>query len=627
MSESERGERNDGVGALRGPAWIVSGACALALLYFGRPVLEPLAVAGILTLTFAPLVRRARGLGLGHKAAIFVSVGLVAACVVALAAVLASQMSDVVRELPRYRAGFASKLDQLSGIVVRPLERLEAEMTTLWPETRDARTPTPHAGGIAAPPEPIVVEVRRPHADASATLSRVFTAIGGPLGEAAIVLVLLLFMMLGRDSIRERLIRLAGEKEIARTMQALVDTDEGVSRFFASLVVVNAAFAAVSSIALALLGVPHALLWGTLAGVMRFVPYVGVPVAIAVVAAFGAAVDPGWSLALWSACVLVALDVVVANVVEPHVYGHTMGIAPFGIIAAALFWGVLWGPVGLIVSAPLTLCLVVAGRHVSALAPIAILLGESAGTTLALRMYQRALAGDTQDVLDDARAYVRRNGLARYCDDMLLPAFALGAADMRAGRIDRRQDAGLRALLVNLVESLRGRGRSRRRPSIVEASMGAQLRTLREARLAPGQRLPDPAARSIVLCAGLATERDELLTELLVRALRDAHLDARSVSLDSPREQALDNEELVSIVLLTCPADEAFEEWRQRCKRLRACLPRAMFAAVRPPEGVHATMPAESEMRPDVDLVLHSFSEAVTFASGQRPSNEPRVGE
>jgi predicted PurR-regulated permease PerM len=607
----------------RGAGWIVTGACAVALLHFGRPVLEPLAAAGVLTLTLAPLVRRVRAFGLAQTAATFVSVGLLAACVVALGAVLASQLGEVVREAPQYRAAIASKLDQMSASVLSPIERWEAEVATIWPDRGDSASRPVGRPDVPAPSKPVPVEIRKQSPGAGATLSRLFTAVWGPIGEAAVVLVLLLFMLLGRDSIRERLIRLAGEEEVAHTMQALADTDEGVSRFFASLVVVNTAFAAVASFGLALLGVPHAILWGSLLGVLRFVPYVGVPAAIAIVTLFAAGADPGWSLALWTVAMLVTLDVLIANAIEPHFYGRTMGIAPFGIIVAALFWGTLWGPVGLIISTPLTLCLVVAGRHVSALAPVAILFGESPGTTLAFRLYQLALAGEAQDVLDEGRAHVRRHGLARYCDDVLLPALALGAADRRAGRIDRRQDEGVRALLVNLVESLRGQGRRRARASIVEASVGAQLRKMREKRLGPWQGSLDVPERSVVLCAGLGAERDELLTELLVRTLRAAHVDARSVILDAAMpDHGADKAGLVSVVLLTYPAEDGLAQWREACKVLRARLPHALFAAVRPPDGIDAAVAPEREVQREVEIVLHSFSEALHFAS--HGNDQPR---
>lgn len=615
------GEKRDVNASLLTAGTLVPVACAVALLHFGRPVLMPLALAGILTLTLAPLVRRLRGLGLAHVAAVFTSVGFVAVCFITLGAVLASQLADVVRELPQYRTAVATKLEQTRGLVLRPLDRWETEMAALWPETRDARPASGGRGRIALG-EPIAVEIRQQRPDTGAALSRLVTTVGAPVGEAAVVLVLLLFMLLGRDSIRERVIRIAGEGEVARTLQALADTDERVSRFFATLTVVNVAFGAVASIALALLGVPHAILWGALAGLMRFVPYVGVPATIGLVMVFAAAVDPGWSLALWAAGALIAFDVLLVNAIEPHLYGHTTGLAPFGILVAALFWGSIWGPVGLIVSAPLTLCLVIAGRHVPALAPIAILFGESPGITRAFQLYERALAGEAQDVVDDARAYVRRHGLARYCDDILLPALALGSKDMRAGRIAARQDAAVRVLLVRLVESLRGSAKGRHRSSIVEASVGAQLRKIRESRHGPWQGSPEVPARSaVVLCAGLATERDELLTELLVRALRAAGLNARSVPMDGSAPDPTDKGAPVSVVLLMYPASEGYEEWRGSCAALRAHLPHAVVAAVRPPEGIDASPTPEDEVRGHVDIVLHSYSEALTFAS--RPPNGP----
>jgi hypothetical protein len=291
-----------------------------------------------------------------------------------------------------------------------------------------------------------------------------------------------------------------------------------------------------------------------------------------------------------------------------------MGISPFGIIAAALFWGALWGPVGLIVSAPLTLCLVVAGRHVTALAPVAILFGDASGSTHAFRLYQLALAGEAQDVLDDARAYVRRHGLARYCDDVLLPALAQGRADLRAGRIHPRQDQAVRALLVNLVESLRRSAKRRVRATLAEASVGAQLRKMREGRLGPWQGPLEVPERSVVLCAGLDTERDELLTELTVRALRDAQLDARSVRIGAEEPDA-GKAELVRVVLLAYPSDEELPRWQEACTALRHRLPHANLAEVKPPEGFDARIAPEPEVRREVQVVLRSFSEALAFAS------------
>lgn len=605
---------------LNQPQWLVSAACGIALLYFGRVVLEPLALASVLGFALAPLVRRLRLLGLSQTAATVGAVAAATACTLTLGVVIVVQVREVAHQLPAYREAIVSKLERLSSFALGPVARLEADIAAFMPDAQEPHARGSRGAAVALYPSerPIPVEVRQPRPTATATLSRLFATLGEPVGEAAVVFVLLTFMLLERESVRERLIRLTGETDVARTMQALTDTDAGVSRFFSSLLMVNAAFAVVLGSALAVIGVPHPVLWGALAGLMRFVPYIGVPVAAAVVAAFAAAVGVGWSLMLWSLGLFVVLELVLANFIEPRFYGHTIGLAPIGIIISALFWGALWGPVGLLLSTPLTLCLVVAGRHVRPLAPLTILFGESPSTALGQRLYQRALGGDVGDVLGDARKYVRRHGLARYCDDVLLPAIALGAADKRAGRIDGKLEERVRGLLVNLVETLRGTRTLRRRSSIVEASIGVQLRKLREARLGPSQGSLDVPAGSIVLCAGLATERDELLTELLVRALRDANLDARSVTLDSlaGEWQAAD---LVAAVFFIHPAMEDAALWRRTCAAMRERLPKAVMVSVRPPQGIDTALADEPQVRSDVDAILRSFSEAIAFArTGRR---------
>jgi hypothetical protein len=180
---------------------------------------------------------------------------------------------------------------------------------------------------------------------------------------------------------------------------------------------------------------------------------------------------------------------------------------------------------------------------------------------------------------------------------------------------------------VNLVESLRGPAKRRARASIVEASVGAQLRKMRETRLGPWQGSLDVPDRSVVLCAGLGADRDELLTELLVRTLRAAHLDARSVILDADLpDDGADKAGLVSVVLLTYPAQDGLARWREACKALRARLPHALVAAVRPPEGIDAAIAPEREVQRDVEIVLHSFSEALNFASQGNDQARPVAG-
>jgi hypothetical protein len=327
--------------------------------------------------------------------------------------------------------------------------------------------------------------------------------------------------------------------------------------------------------------------------------------------------------------VLLVADLVVAQVVEPNVYGHSSGLAPVAVVVSALFWSAMWGPVGLIIATPLTLCLVVAGRYVPALQPITIFFGDSPGITQGQRLYHRALAGELRDLQEHARAYLARRGFAAYCDHILLPATALATADHRAGRLQEPQLHGLRKTLVGLVESLTGdravRRAGRRRPAatVAEANVGALLRHMREARLGRWQGPLQVTTPSIVLCASLPLERDEFEAELLVRALAESGIDARSVTLPhlpDGEEAESGLAERIATVFIACPEEGALAEWRSACGELRLRLPRAVLATVRLP--LDAGVPDESALQGHVDLVLRSFAEALAFlqAGGTRPA-------
>jgi hypothetical protein len=322
--------------------------------------------------------------------------------------------------------------------------------------------------------------------------------------------------------------------------------------------------------------------------------------------------------------VLLVAELTLANVIEPNVYGHSSGLAPLAIIVAALFWSALWGPVGLILSTPLTLCLVVAGRYVRALEPITIFFGDSPGITQGQRLYHRALAGELRDIQEEAGAWLGRRGFASYCDHVLLPATTLAAADSLEGRLPEAQLQALRRTLVGLVESLTGGGTGRRTgrrappASVVEANVGANLRHMREARLGRWQGPLQVPAGSVVLCASLALERDEFEAELLVRALRHAGADARSVTLPHDPDQDETQSGLpqrIATVFVACPEEPFLAAWRTACRELRERLPQAVLVTLRLP--LATGVPDEAVLRGEVDLVLRSFAEAVAFVEAR----------
>jgi hypothetical protein len=435
--------------------------------------------------------------------------------------------------------------------------------------------------------------------------------------------VLLVFISLEHESLRDRLVRLAGQDDVGRTIKTLGDAAQGVSRFFLSQLLVNLTFGTLIGILLWLAGVPHPALWGALSGILRFVPYLGIMAAGVVISVFVAAIDPGWSLAISCMAVFAGLEVLVANVVEPKIYGHSSGLSPLAVIISAVFWGAMWGPVGLLLSTPLTLCLVVAGRHLRGLEPVTILLGDAPSVSGAQRFYQRMLAGDTNTILSDAYAYLRRSSFARYCDQVLLPGLAMAVADNRAGKIDSTQVSAMRIIIATVASTLTPesgapvRTRRRRDVALLDTSLGAHLRQMREERHGRWQGSLDVPSRSVVLCAGLPAERDEALSELLVRALREAEIDARSTVID-PRDPGPgpDHADLISSVILPYPVDESLDMWLATVDELHTRLPDALLAALRVADA-RSTV-SMSIVEKHVDIVLRSFEEALAFAAPER---------
>lgn len=608
------------------PATLVGATCVLAMLYFGREVLEPLAVATILSLIILPLVRKLASLGLNRVAAAMVSVLLVGAALVSLAVVLAFQLVSVTDDLPQYREAIQEKVEKVRTFTERPFAKLEEQLGAVFPQFQTpVPAEAPKARGAKAASNqatPVPVQVSSTQMSVRTAVARLFSLAWGPIGQAGIVLVLLVFMLLEQESLRDRMVRLAGRAEMSRTMQALGDAAEGVSRFFFSQFLVNAVFGVTMGIGLWLADVPHAVLWGTLCGVLRFVPYLGALASGAMVTIFIAAIDPGWWLPLSFLAVFLGLEVIVANFIEPRIYGHSSGLSPLAVIVSALFWGSLWGPIGLLLSTPLTLCLVVAGRHVAALEPISILLGEAPNMSHAERFYQRALAGEADTIIRDAHVYLAKNSFAKYCDQILLPGLALATLDFRNEQIEEEQQTRLRLTISHLIEALvQNPGKpalrrfSRRRAvPLLSSNVGAHLRQLRMARLGRWQGSLDVPSRSVVVCAGLAHERDELLSELLVHALRSTGVDARGITLeeniDRPDTSKLD---MVSTVFIVFPLKETYDRWLTAVNGLRAGVPHALVVTIRPP--FDAETMDQPTVAGHVDMVLSSFEEGLAFVA------------
>ena len=418
-------------------------------------------------------------------------------------------------------------------------------------------------------------------------MEKILGSIWVPIETSGIVLVVLVFVLLEQEALRDRFIRIAGGTDIRLTTLVINEAGDRLSRFFVSQFAVNFGVGALVWVGLSIIGLPHPLVWAALTTALRFVPYVGVWIAALSAALLAAAVDTGWGTAFATLGLFVLIELIAAQLVEPQLYGHTTGLSPLSVIIAAIFWSWLWGPIGLIVSTPLTLCLLVAGRHIKALSLLDVLLGDTQALTMPQQFYQRALSDDSDEIIARAREFLKRNSFANYCDLVLLPALHLARIDLESGAISTDQQLRVRGAIVSVIAAIGGENRrpSRRRlrPSVLDkTSAGRLLRQQRELTSGRWQGPLEVPAGSVMVCVGLGTMADDLATELLVRILRDQKIDARHMSLEDLSAAPPPNvAEAVSIVYVVSafPSEER-ERGDATAQEMRRRFPQACIVAV-----------------------------------------------
>ena len=439
------------------PIWV--GVVVVASLYFGREVLVPIALAILLSFVLSPLVRL---LQRGHfpRSVAVIAVGLVAfAAIFGLGALMASQVDELATDLPRYQATLGAKIDSLrgatagTGTLKRASEVLHDLKKEIDKPTGDSR-PSLHAG--TEPDRPIPVEVRQPDPGALQTLTILITPLIHPLATTGIVAIFVIFILLQHQDLRNRLVRLVGAQDLQRTTAALDDAGERLSKLFLTQLGLNAGFGFIIGVGLWLIGVPSAPLWGLLAMILRFVPYIGAVISAIFPLVLAAAVGPGWTMVLWTAALFLIVEPIAGQVVEPLVYGHSAGLSPVAVIVSATFWTWLWGPIGLILATPLTICLVVLGRHVDRLKFLNIMFGDEPPLQPAELIYQRMLARDPVEAAEQAQAFLREKPLSTFYDEVLLEGLHLAHRDAERGLLDDERTSRIRDAVAEIIDDLSG---------------------------------------------------------------------------------------------------------------------------------------------------------------------------
>ena len=580
---------------LRALLFVAVTVVVVAGLYFGRSVLIPITLAMLLSFLLAPLVNLLGRLYVGRVLSVLISVLLALTVILALGGLIGTQLAALAEEVPRYALTIQQKIDTLQHIVASRVTSLTLGLghkptpTEVPAKTRPGAPPgaVPGAGKPSADAQkPLQVEVHQPDITAIELARRIVTPVVEPLSTTAIVLIVAIFILLQREDLRDRMIRLFGASDLHRTTIAMNDAARRLSRYLLTQLAVNAAFGVIIATGLGLIGIPSPVMWGILGALLRFVPYVGAPLSAVMPLTLAAAIDPGWLMLLWTAALYFVVEVIMGQAVEPMLYGRSTGLSPFAVVVAATFWTWLWGPIGLILSTPLTLCLVVLGRHVARLEFLEVLLGDRPPLTPVQSFYQRMLAGDPDEVRDQAEILLKELSLTSYYDEVVLNGLRLAVIDTERGVLTPVQLARIKVSIQSLIEDLDDHVSNQ--PPPAETGKATPTPSLTgapaldgEGPIAAGSGGPDAASAggggvARVLCIAGRGPLDEEASAMLAQLLEKRGLGARVVPHAATARAAIGVLD-VSAVAMVCISYVAMtgkpSHLRYLMRRLRGRLP------------------------------------------------------
>ena len=570
------------------------GVVIVVALYVGRDVLVPITLAILLSFVLAPLVQLLRRLWLGRVPAVFLAVALALGVILSMGGLIAMQVSELVADVPRYAYTVDQKVMSVRTLVLERVTGLVGKLGQQFSQLSAAPEPQPaqpSKGAPAAAPKTLPVEIHQPDPTPLEIAQRILTPVVSQLATTGIVFIVTIFILLQQADLRDRFIRLFGLRDLHRTTSALDETAHRLSRYLLSLLGMNALFGVIVGFGMLLIGVPNPLLWGTLGALFRFVPYIGSVMAGLLPALLAAAVDPGWGMALQTVALFVATEAVMGQFLDPLVFGLTSGLSPISVVIAAIFWAWLWGPIGLILSMPLTLCLVVLGRHVQQLEFLDVLLGNRPALTPVESFYQRILANDPDEALEYAEGLLKDRSLSTYYDEVAIAGLRRAATDAERGVLGAAMLTRIQSAVERLVgeldvfdDTLPVSGKPR-------ADVTAGVDTI-EAKGVPLPAESDPidpakgelaaawSASQPVLCVSGSGPFDPAVTDMMVQLLIKNGLGARAVPFAAASREAIGGLDLAGVALVCiCYLDISVRpsQVRYLIRRLRQAIPRAPF--------------------------------------------------
>lgn len=436
-------------------AAVAVGTLVIAALYFGQEVLIPITLAVMLSFVLSPVVNLLQRLRLWRAPAVIVTVLAALGVLGLIGTLIGSQAASLTANAPQYARTIEAKVEGVQGFAVARMTSLTKELGGKHAAATSGATPQLSTTVAAGQRRPVPVQVVQESTSPFTIAKTVVEPILGPLETTIIVLIVAIFVLMQKEDLRDRFIRVFGSTDLHRTTRAMDDAGQRLSKYFLSQLAVNTSFGIVIGLGLWAIGVPSPAMWGIMAGLLRFVPYIGSFLAAVAPAALAAAVDPGWTMAIEVVVLFVVVEPIVGYVVEPLLYGHSTGLSPVSVIVSAIFWTWLWGPIGLIMSTPLTLCLVVMGRHVKSLEFFDVLLGDRPALTPVESFYQRILANNPDEALAQAETLLTDHSLTDYYDGVVLEGLKLAVEDQARGTIDQASAVRMTRSMLSVIDDLR----------------------------------------------------------------------------------------------------------------------------------------------------------------------------
>jgi predicted PurR-regulated permease PerM len=543
---------------------LVSAVVIIATLYFAKVVLVPFALAILFTFILTPPVRGLEHIRLPRLLAVLLVVLLAMGAIGSVGWVVTNQLVDATSQWPKYRTNIKDKIESIRKNRPQSLSNAAQAVQEISTDLNATTPPPPVARGASAPSgkipgainattaKPVPVEIVPPATSFIDSLPSIL----GPIGTAGIVLIFTIFMLLQREDLRNRFIRLAGDGRLSVMTHAMDEAGDRVSHYLFLQSMVNASYGLIIGFSLYLMHLPNAVLFGVIAGILRFLPYIGPPIGALLPVALSLAVFGDWSRPLYVLGIFVAIEIVVANFIEPMLYGARTGISSLAILVAAVFWTFIWGPIGLVLSTPLTVCLVVLGRHVPNMRFLSVLLGDEPVLSPEAHYYQRLLATDHEEARQVLKGHLKEKSLQELYDTVLIPALTMAEQDRHRNDLDEETSTFIYESTRQFVEDLSENAESELIVSTNSAAKGSSVKGAR------------------VICVPASGEADEIVGIMLAQLLGIEGHEVHCVSIGSV-EQMLGEvgRAQSSIICISAIPPLALTHARMIYERLRAQFP------------------------------------------------------